>query len=131
MEKQKQKKFSTPWNYTFKDATPEKKVGISQTVKGESYSIRDLMVKNQSGNLPPILRNAQYSENPDFDSNDLEEIMRMDLNQKHELLDIVRNNVQNLNNELNKERQQRAKQVEEEAYKKAEKLLADRPKLQP
>lgn len=86
----------------------------SQTIKGESYTIKELLQKHVRGMLPPnIDASPQYSPDPeDLDQPDLNQISKMDVTDQQ----ILRQN----NRSQQKDLLQEIKEVEE---KKAKELL--------
>lgn len=88
--------------------------GVSKTIQGETYSIRDLLEKHTKGILPPaIVREPIWSEDADHDSVDYESIQRMDRTIKDELKAQVRENSRKLEKDIETQKEIKAKQKAE------------------
>lgn len=116
--------FKTPMSYTSCRSSFEAVKGKSMTIQGDSYSIRELMLKNSTGNMPAIYRDGQYQDNVDFDSPDLQEVFNMSPMDKYHLLQETQNNVEELKKMNEEHRKIKANQLEEkrklEEQKRAE-----------
>lgn len=90
--------------------------GESQTIPGETYSIRELLIKHTQGILPPgIDREPIYSENQNFDSPDLQKIDRLDIVEKKEIQQQQTDIISQINEQTKKqhERKKNEKAVED------------------
>lgn len=71
--------------YNFKH-TQFEEIGISQTIVGETYTIKELLLRHTRGLFDDTLyKEPIYDENADFDSIDLNLAHSLDLVDKHEL----------------------------------------------
>lgn len=57
----------------------------SKTIQGETYTIRELLRKHQSGAMPDVARNPIWEDTDDFESLDLQKISRLDISEKTQL----------------------------------------------
>lgn len=71
----------------------EKGGGLSLTVPDESMSLRHILAKHSRGVDASVFEKEPVYYGGDFDDQDLEEVTRMDLAEKSELLDKVRSQV--------------------------------------
>lgn len=78
--KQAKLKIRYKFNYQLSKNDLEVPTGVSQTIAGETYTIRELMQKHTRGILPEgIIRQGIYGEDQDHDSEDLQKVKQMDL----------------------------------------------------
>lgn len=64
-------KFRSNVNYQEREQEKEKVIGESETIPGESLTIRELLQKHVNGIAPPIGRQVYYEEEPDIDNPDI------------------------------------------------------------
>ncbi len=63
----------------------------SMTIEGQAWSIRDLLKKHQAGNMPDIERDPIWGEdNPTFDGPDLQSLSNLDISEKQEHLNTIK-----------------------------------------
>ncbi|AXH76041.1 MAG: hypothetical protein [Microviridae sp.] len=63
-------KFRTQYNAHLYPKQYEKNNGISMTVPGQGYSLKDILEKFTNGMALDVQHLGQYAENPDFDNID-------------------------------------------------------------
>jgi len=90
------------------------------TVKGESYTIAELMHRTANGLVDSVYNDGQYDEEIDFDSVDMHKVHSMDPADQAEVLQTT------LNSEV-EQAQQKAKEKTEKAAK-ARKSVEDKTK---
>lgn len=113
-------KFKTPYTYQVGLKSFEHLEGDSITIQGEAYTIKELMLKNATGNMPPIMRNPRFQDGVTFDDDDLNELQNMSQMDKQILIDNNRQLIQQLA-ETNRQHQiEKAKQKELEAKTKSQ-----------
>ena len=73
-------------NITIKEEvkTGETNTLPSLTIVGEDYTIQELLEKHTRGIMPQIGRESFFSEDPTFDSPDLNKLSKMDITDKNE-----------------------------------------------
>lgn len=95
------KRFVDTYNYKLTPARMEPISNLkSETVKDETYTIRQLVERAQQGLYPVTARESVWSENPNIDDYDLEKVHRMDLAEKQEVMEQTRERVQQLQDDL-------------------------------
>lgn len=88
--------FVSIYGYTLTKKRMEKvNTQKSETVKGQTYTIRQLVERAANG-LIPVLKESVWSENPHLNDHDLEKVSRMDLAEKQEIMEQTRERVHNL-----------------------------------
>lgn len=89
----------------------------SQTIKGESYTIKELLQKHVRGMLPPnIDASPQYSPDPeDFNQPDLNQMSQMDITDKHIVKENNRSRQKDLLEEIKEVEANKAKELLEKA----------------
>jgi hypothetical protein len=86
----KSSKFLSTITYDYKKHTnPEKDFGESQTVQGDSYTVRQLFERHMAGSLPNLANEAYYMEEQDFNSIDFDKLKHADIYDKAQLLQEV------------------------------------------
>jgi len=104
-------KYKHTWNYNHKKDTKREKVkGVSMTVKGESYTIAELMHRTANGLVDSVYKDGQYDEDVDFDSVDMHKVHSLDPVEQTEVLNTT------LESEVNQAKQ-KAKDKSEKAAK--------------
>lgn len=91
----------------------EKTDPVSETIPGESYSIRELLERAIIGNVPNIEKKGSYAEDPDFDDDDETRRPDFDLADATSSIDELENKFS-----LEKTKQKIAKQKEIEDLEK-------------
>ncbi len=72
------------YNHKTLKGDKESPKGISLTIPGETYTIRELLIKHTQGVLPPgIDRQPHYAEDTDFNSPDYHKINNLDIVDKN------------------------------------------------
>jgi len=88
--------------------------GISLTVPDDAYTIRELLEKFTNGVDPSVSKTPIYPENDaDFDDADLEEVNRMDIQERDEYRNSISEKINSLNSNLKSQRTERAKKEKE------------------
>lgn len=92
----------------------------SQTIKGESYTIKELLQKHVRGMLPPnIDASPQFSPDPeDFDQPDLNQMSQMDITDKH----IVKQNNISIQKDLMQEIQEAEQEKADQLQRRAQSI---------
>lgn len=72
----------------------ETPTGVSETIPDDTPSIKQLLQRHMAGQDldPGSVREPVYNDG-DYDSNDLEELKRMDLSEKHEFTELLKADV--------------------------------------
>lgn len=90
--------------------------GVSVTIPGETYTIRELLKKHTRGILPPdIIRQGQYSDEQEFDSPDLQKLHRSDINDKTAQINELKKTQKILEQEHQNKIKQHKKAIKEKA----------------
>lgn len=118
--------FKTPYSYYQTELAFEYPDTKSMTVQGDSYTVRELMLKAATGNMPPIVKQGQYQDEVTFDSEDLNQMNNLSPIEKIQIMATNKEKIQQLT-ELNQQhRQQKAKQDEQKRLDaEAQKAKAD------
>lgn len=95
-----EKRFQT--NYDRKTCATRYEIsrGVSETVQGQAYSIRELLEKFVSGAIPDIGKVPQYEEDPTFEQTDILRRPDVDIVDVHEEIETIRARQENARKSL-------------------------------
>jgi len=102
------KYFQNPrTKHNWEIAIDDKEINLepSLTIQGESYTIRELLKKHASGNMPDIEKEGVFQDDSNLDSMDMEKYQRLDLADRQRIAS------QNAESIMQKEQAIKAKQA--------------------
>nr|UXQ87914.1 MAG: hypothetical protein [Microvirus sp.] len=114
----KKRKIITPGTYDFAKIPKITIPGESQTIPGDSYTIRELLKKHTQGIMPPIGRQTYYDD-ADIDSPDPTKAPDFDLTDVTDIKNQIQTDIEKRENESKLKAQ---KKQQENAEKAKEKL---------
>lgn len=117
--------FRTQYNFKLAGRDVEKKMGKSQTIKDETYTIRQLVERSQNGFYPGSIKESIWDPNPSHSSQDLEKLHHLDLSQKHEILQQTRENVLIMVDALESHKK-KVKNLQKQAADQAEAIMLEK-----
>ncbi len=96
----------------------------SQTIKGESYTIKELLRKHVRGMMPAGQdRSPQYSEDPnDFNQPDLNQITKMDITDKNIFQQQNKDSIESQQLSITEELKKQEEQKKQDLLQKAESI---------
>lgn len=91
-------------NYEFKDEFYDDNSSKvpSLTLQGETFTIKELVSKMATGQVPQIYRNGVFTNPDTFDEPDLEHLNALDISQQYELLSSNAKVINDIASELQK-----------------------------
>ncbi len=117
-------------NYEPSDIGKEHNKGNSETVQNDSYSIKQLLEKSQTGNVPPIKRVGQYHDDPTHDTDTRIDEPDFDLADAQIIKDEIEDKIKNQKKEEAKEAKLKSdtpKKADEVQENEAKPKLSDAP----
>lgn len=78
--------FRTPYNFILNTRDMEANTGLSLTIPGQSYTVREILEKFTRGLAPRVSKNGVFEEDPSFDTIDATQSPDFDLTDATTLL---------------------------------------------
>ncbi|MDV4044516.1 hypothetical protein CMT37_17010 [Elizabethkingia anophelis] len=114
--------FRTPFNFLerIQDLVVESNSGISETAPEQSLTVRQILVKYSAGTLPDIYGEPEYSE-------DMPDLRGLDISELHEMRREARQDIEDINAEIKRQKEESRKKKEEEQQPPADADLNPSP----
>ncbi len=101
--------------FHYKKSQFSKNTGASITIPGETYTIRELLIRHTNGLEPMVTKSPIWQENATHDDLDLQKTHSLDLTERDEIKQQQKSIIDSIHSQQNEKTKQLEQKVQEQA----------------